>query len=57
MGGVRHGKRGARAYNGGLRAVPPVWVQGRSPWSGGLGVGEAAEKLTIFYKNKNSILR
>ena len=36
----------ARAYNGGLGAVPPAGsrVQGQRPWSGGLG-GEAPQKL------------
>ena len=35
----------ARAYNGGLGAVPPCsGVQGQSPWSRGLG-GEAPQKL------------
>ena len=32
-----HGERGARAYIGGLGAVPPVGsrLQGQSPWSEG----------------------
>ena len=33
-GGDIYGERGARAYNGGLRAEPPSGVQGQSPWSG-----------------------
>ena len=31
LGGLVHGERGGRAYNGGLRAVPPMGSRGRSP--------------------------
>ena len=34
MGGKGHGKRGARAYNGGLRAKPPAGSRGRAPGQG-----------------------
>ena len=30
----RHGKRGARAYNGGLGAEPPAGSRGRAPGQG-----------------------
>jgi len=45
--GGKHGERGARAYNGGLGAVPPAGSRGRAP-GGGQGV-EAPLKLKSFY--------
>jgi len=36
-GGDIYGKRGARAYNGGLGGRAPSGVQGQRPWSGGQG--------------------
>ena len=42
-----HGEREARAYIGGLGALPPVRSKGKKPLFGGLG-GEASLKLTNF---------
>ena len=44
--GETHGERGARAYNGGLRAEPPAGSSGRAP---GVGSGGAPLKLKRFY--------
>jgi len=46
FGGLAHGDRGARTYNGGMGAVPPAGSRGRAPggWSG----GEAPLKLKTF---------
>jgi len=45
-GGLTHGERGARTYNGGLAAVPPAGSRSRAP-GGGSG-GEAPLKLKTF---------
>ena len=47
--GRTHGERGARAYNGGLGAEPPVGSSGRAP--GGVSGGQSppeAEKVLRF---------
>jgi len=48
-----YGERGARTYNGGLKAVPPVGSRGKAPCQG----AKAPLKLTIFYQFKPLILR
>ena len=37
FGGLTHGERGARTYNGGLGAVPPAGSRGRAPGGGSGG--------------------
>jgi len=46
FGGLKHGERGARTYNGGLGAVPPAGSSGKAP-GGGLG-GRSPLKLKTF---------
>jgi len=44
VGGRSHGERGARTYDWGLGAVPPVGSRGKAPGQG----GEAPLKLKHF---------
>jgi len=46
LGGRIHGERGARAYNGGLGAVPPVGSWGKAPGRGFRGASpHEADKI------------
>ena len=49
--GGPYGERGARAYNGGLGAVPPAGSRGRAPGqgSGGRSPPEAEHFLVLSY--------
>ena len=49
--GGPHGERGARAYNGGMGAVPPAGSRGRAPGQGvrGRSPPEAERFLVLLY--------
>jgi len=49
LGGLTHGERGARTYNGGLGAVPPAGSLGRAPGGGSGGRSPSeAENFSCF---------